>query len=303
MDISVVVPTLNGRERLSATLDALAARVSDAEVIVVNGPSSDGTTGMVRDRSDVDRLVEVSDRNVNVARNAGIEAATGGVVAFVGDDHRVTNDWAATVREEISSGADAVTGPCRRPVRGGTTSESADVQTVAGREVTYFDGDNVAFDAAVLRRLDGFDEYLQTGGARDAAYRLAGLDGTVAWRGDAATIHELSAADGGREPPEWGWTYRALAYRLVKNYGPRPTVFLRILFRAVADGVRAGLGVARGEGEPSTWLGNGRSVALGGVRGVSDGVRARSEDSSESRNPHGVTDRDERAVAVYEPAE
>lgn len=76
MDLSVVVPTLNGRDRLAACLDALAAHAPEAEVIVANGPSADGTTGMVRDRDDVDVLVEISDRTVNVARNAGIEVAT-----------------------------------------------------------------------------------------------------------------------------------------------------------------------------------------------------------------------------------
>ena len=44
MYLSVVVPTLNGREELARCLDGLAERVPDAEKIVVNGPSADGTT-------------------------------------------------------------------------------------------------------------------------------------------------------------------------------------------------------------------------------------------------------------------
>ena len=55
MQLSVVVPTLNARDRLAATLDGLASHAPDAEVVVVNGPSADGTTGMVRDRADVGR--------------------------------------------------------------------------------------------------------------------------------------------------------------------------------------------------------------------------------------------------------
>ena len=84
MDLSVVVPTLNGRDRLATSLDSLATHAPDAEVVVVNGPSADGTTGMVRDRDDVDVLVELSARTLNVARNAGIQAATGDAVAFLG---------------------------------------------------------------------------------------------------------------------------------------------------------------------------------------------------------------------------
>jgi len=44
---------------------------------------------MVRDRDDVDVLVEISDRTVNVARNAGIEVATGDIVALVDYDNRI----------------------------------------------------------------------------------------------------------------------------------------------------------------------------------------------------------------------
>ena len=54
MQLSVVVPTLNARRRLVACLDALAAVAPESEVVVVNGPSADGTTGIVREREDVD---------------------------------------------------------------------------------------------------------------------------------------------------------------------------------------------------------------------------------------------------------
>jgi len=84
MELSVVVSTLNDRERLLSCLDALTERTpSSTEVIVVNGPSSDGTTGVVRDSGDVDVLVEISERNSSVSRNAGLEVATGDIVAFL----------------------------------------------------------------------------------------------------------------------------------------------------------------------------------------------------------------------------
>src|SRR6056297_738215 len=103
MDLSVVVPTLNGRDRLAACLDALAADAPDAEVVVVNGPSSDGTTGMVRDRDDVDVLVEISERNLNVARNAGVQAAGGDVVAFLRYDLAVEDGWAEAILESVEA--------------------------------------------------------------------------------------------------------------------------------------------------------------------------------------------------------
>ena len=323
MDLSVVVPTLNGRDRLTACLDALAAHAPDAEVIVVNGPSADGTTGMVRDRDDVDVLVEISDRSVNVARNAGIEVATGGTVALVDYDNRIGESWTDGVAAGLEHG-DAVTGPVRSGEtadgradvdvdgsagdedRGAGTDAGPERRRIAGRDVTYFAGGNVAFRREVLRDLDGFDEYLHIGGARDAAHRLASMDYAVEWEADLAVTKEPptpAAADGGRTGRDWGWKYRALAYRLLKNYGIRPTVVGRTAKHAVTDAVSVARDVVRGEATPSGWVANGRDVLLGIVDGSSDGMVARARDRSPTRNPNGLSKRADRAVARYDRRE
>ena len=219
MDLSVVIPTLNGRDRLAASLDALAVHVPDAEVVVVNGPSTDGTTGMIRDRDDVDVLVEVSTRTGTVARNAGLETATGDAVAILRYDLVVEPSWLAGVEDGLSE-ASVVTGPTHRTLDGGMTTEESERRTVGSREVTYFNGGNVVFRRPVLDALDGFDEYLETGGDRDAAHRLAGLGYGVAWRADMGVRQEYSA-DGGVAVDDRGDEFRSLAYRLVKNYGRR----------------------------------------------------------------------------------
>ena len=323
MDLSVVVPTLNGRDRLAACLDALAADAPDAEVIVVNGPSADGTTGMVRDRDDVDVLVEISDRTVNVARNAGIEVAAGDAVALVDYDNRIEPGW----RDAVADGLDAapvVSGPVTPIPRSGADSGDAaatddasvddpsepardptepERNRIAGRDVTYFEGGNVAFRRDALRELDGFDEYLRVGGARDAAHRLAHMDREVAWRPAMAARKELptpTAADGGRSAHEWGWKYRGLAYRLLKNYGVRPTALLRTGSHAVGDALGAAKDVVRGESTPSRWAATGRDVLVGLTGGASDGLVARRRDRSPARNPNGVSTRADRAVAKYD---
>ena len=337
MDLSVVVPTLNGRDRLAACLDALAADAPDAEVIVVNGPSADGTTGMVRDRDDVDVLVEISDRTVNVARNAGIEVATGDAVALVDYDNRIGPGWREAVAAGLSA-APVVSGPVTlippseadgdgsdRGIdaadAGSELSDDAEIGSelsddaadddpsdpernrIAGRDVTYFESGNVAFRRDALRDLDGFDEYLRVGGARDAAHRLARMDREVAWRPAMAAEKELptpTAADGGRTAGEWGWKYRGLAYRLLKNYGVRPTVFLRMGSHAVGDAIDAARDVVRGESTPSRWVATGRDVLLGLTGGTSDGFVARRRDRSPARNPNGISTRADRAVARYD---
>jgi len=223
MDLSVVVPTLNGRDRLAACLDALAAHAPEAEVIVANGPSADGTTGMVRDRDDVDVLVEISDRTVNVARNAGIEVATGDIVALVDYDNRIGEGWLDAVRAGLDD-ADVVTGPVTpiEPEQGGRDGEASangerivrddehdderddehdderddehdderddehddderdgpERRTIAGTEVTYFEGGNVAFRREALRDLDGSTSISARAARATRRGAPAGADGT-----------------------------------------------------------------------------------------------------------------------------
>ena len=329
MDLTVVIPTLNGRDRLGACLDALTAHAPDAEVVVANGPSADGTTGMVRDRDDVDVLVEISDRTVNVARNAGIEVATGDVIALVDYDNRIDESWRDAVVDGLDV-ADVVTGPVT-PIESRSADETEandhdgdrsatdhagerqmdsqdgpERRTIVGRNVTYFQGGNAVFRRETLRDLDGFDEYLHTGGARDTAHRLARMDHDVEWRDDLAVSKELpapTAVDGGRTAREWGWKYRALAYRLLKNYGIRPTVVARTGSHALKDAAGAAKDVVRGESTPSRWFATGRDVTVGLVGGSSDGLVARSRDRSPARNPNGISKRADRAVAKYDNRE
>jgi glycosyltransferase involved in cell wall biosynthesis len=298
MTLSVVVPTLNGRERLATTLDALGNHAPDAEVVVVNGPSADGTTGMVRERDDVDVLVEIADRTVTTARNAGIERASGDTIAFVNHGLAVTDRWRQALDDGLTDAAVA-TGPVHERLRGGVTSESVESRNIAGRDVTYFNGGNVAFRRRALDDLDGFDEYLTIGGARDAAHRLGAFDHDVAWMPGMGVESEIET-DGGIRETDWGWKYRSLAYRLVKNYGPRPTVSVRIARHAGADAFDALADVARGEEEPSNWLGTGSEVVRNVAIGVKDGLWARTLDGTPRHNPRGRTSRADRAVDVYE---
>ena len=293
-----MVATLNGRDALSDCLDALAAAAPSAEVVVANGPSADGTSGMVQDRDDVRVLLELADRNVNAARNAGAEATTGDVVAFVDERTEVSTEWADALAAGLSE-APVVTGPVRHPLPVGSETSRRELERVAGRSVTHFDGGNVAFARDQLDVLDGFDEYLEIGGARDAAHRLAGLGVGVAWSPDLRASRET----GGPDPVEGESAhrkYRALAYRLAKNYGPSPDALGRVLGSARTDGAAGLRGVFAGEAPVSTWLGDGSRVVGAGARGTLDGLRARLRDRRPALNPHGITSRTDRVVKRYD---
>jgi glycosyltransferase involved in cell wall biosynthesis len=297
MDLSVVVPTLNDRDELRRCLDALAAE-APTEIIVVNGPSTDGTSGMVRDHEAADVLVEIDERNANVARNAGLDRSRGDAVAFVNPALTVEEGWHAAAVETLTE-TDVATGPTHEELRAGVATDSVESRTIRGRSVTYFNGGNVAFDREAIEAIDGFDEYLDTGGARDAAHRLAAQDFGVAWSAEMCVSRE-TAADGGMTERDWTSRYRSLSYRLAKNYGFHPTVAVRTVRHAMADAYSALRDVASGDAKPTSWFGNGRSVLVGSVDGYTDGIRARYADRSTQRNPNGWSDRTDRAVAVYD---
>ena len=295
MNISVVVPTLNARDELAGSLDAIAEHVPDAEVIVVNGPSADGTTGMVQERDDVDVLVEMADRTINAARNAGITHASTDVIAMVNHTLSVTESWYDAVLEGLIE-YDVVTGPTHTQLTAGIETENVESRTIKGRTVTYFNGGNVAFRREPLEELDGFDEYLEIGGARDLAHRLAGLEFDVTWDDEMAVRRDVGA-DGGEN---WGWKYRSLAYRLVKNYGLRPTVVRRLLGHAGSDALTELRAVVSGDARPSAWLGTGRDVVVNLAGGTKDGLVARRLDRTDRRNPRGESASTNRPVTVYD---
>lgn len=298
MNLSVVITALNGRETLSATLDSVAEHLPEAEVIVANGPSADGTSGLISDHSVVDTLLELSDRNPNVARNAGLDATTGDVVAFLGQGSQVEAGWRAAVEEALAAGADAVTGPVHRELGGDVTTEHVEETTIGSRTVRYFDGGNVAFSRATIEALDGFDERLLTGADRDAAHRLAGLDRRLEWAPEAAVLRSPS---GSKRPvtgeTDHAMTYRSRGYRLAKNYGPGWVTTRHLVRTLLGDGLEETGAVVAGRSRPSEWARKGRDAFTATARGVRDGLVARLRDRSARRNPYGHSARENRPVS------
>lgn len=92
--VSVIVSTLNRRDYLQQTLLALREQTyKQFEVIVVNGPSRDGTDEMLRAFRGTARLASCGQASVGLSRNIGIELAAGDIVAFIDDDSPPETAW------------------------------------------------------------------------------------------------------------------------------------------------------------------------------------------------------------------
>lgn len=308
MSLSVVIPVFNDRDHLAACLDGLAAQTTDIETIVVNGPSTDGTSGMLHERTDVDVLLESASRNLNVARNAGIREASHPIIALLAPAYRIQEHWQRTIEESLAGAADAASGPIE-PTEG--TDEDTESTPDPGELAIH--GGNLAMTRGAVTALDGFDEYLSIDGTSDLAHRLSGLGLQVVWHPEMR-VQLTATPDGGRPGPrrcghgadwefaaeaDWGLKYRSLTYRQVKNAGAHPRVLRHLLVSAIRDGVGAARDVLRGQGTPSEWVGNGMDVVSNVIVGVRAGFDARRADGTSARNPNGLSQSDTAgAVAV-----
>lgn len=109
---SVVVLSYQARERISTVLTALRAQDFGArfEVLVVDS-GTDGCHDYVRSNFPEVRVIHASERlRPGPARNRGVAAARGDVVAFLPDDCRPRQDWLRRRVELHASGFRAVGG-------------------------------------------------------------------------------------------------------------------------------------------------------------------------------------------------
>ena len=108
--ISVIVPVFNQAGRLGDCLDALLQQDLPAgsfEVIVVDNGSGDESMAVARQRPAV-RLLAEPRRSAYAARNRGIRAARGALIAFTDADCIPRPDWLSRLRERLVDAPEAM---------------------------------------------------------------------------------------------------------------------------------------------------------------------------------------------------
>lgn len=103
IDLSVIIPTRNRAERLTAVLaDLQAQRAAGAftfEVLVVNNGSTDATSDVIRRHAEAapGQVREVCEGQPGrpFALNAGLAQALGAIIVMTDDDLRLPPDWLA----------------------------------------------------------------------------------------------------------------------------------------------------------------------------------------------------------------
>ncbi|MDO4493769.1 MAG: glycosyltransferase family 2 protein [Clostridia bacterium] len=150
--VSVVIPVYNKRDALAACLDSVLAQDTDVEVICIDDGSTDGSGDILDDYAEKNTNIVVrhtENRGVCVARNTGLELASGDTVAFCDADDTMPQDALRSLFAAMeSTGADLVAGAIETETAGGgmfvrSTEPREIVDPVAIAECTMeplFDG-------------------------------------------------------------------------------------------------------------------------------------------------------------------
>jgi GT2 family glycosyltransferase len=195
--VSVVVCTYNGAGTLDDCLSGLShLTYPDYEVIVVDDGSTDASA-QIAARHPV-RLIQTPNRGLSAARNAGLAAATGEIVAYIDDDAVPDQDWlryvAATLQETDHVG---VGGPNLPPPGDGTVAACVANAPggpahvlVSDRVAEHIPGCNMAFRRSWLEAINGFDPRFRVAGDDvDLCWRLQERGGTLGFHPAAQVWH------------------------------------------------------------------------------------------------------------------
>lgn len=213
--LSVVIPTKDRAPALARTLAALEAQqVGDAsvEAIVVDNGSGDGTVEQVRGRAAGAaipiRLLEHPDGGPAAARNAGVEAASGEVILFLGDDTepegrgllRAHLDLHAARPEETYGVLGRITWSPRSPVtpfmrwleNGGPQFHYGELDPGPVDAASYFYSSHASVKRSIFERVGGFEERFPTAAVEDTelGVRLADADLELDYHPDLLVLHD-----------------------------------------------------------------------------------------------------------------
>ncbi len=263
--VSVVVPVRNGERVIVPCLDALAAQdypPERRELVIVDNGSTDGTAALIRSHP-VTYLSEPR-RGVSNARNRGIEAARGGLVALLDADcipvpHWLTELLAPFEDPEVGCVAGELT---HAPA---TTAAQRQAERILGNWQRYATSSdppyvvtaNCAFRRSVFEQVGLFDHRMTRAQDVELSLRFNRLSSLrVAYAPRAVAHHTHRSTQLGFFSQQLGWAYGAGLVE-AKNRGPgRPRNDAPRL-RPLGPQIRGLVAVlrlrARGQGRPE-WL-------------------------------------------------
>src|SRR5713101_3895040 len=182
--VSVVICAFNADRTMRACLESLRTiDYPNYEVIIVDDGSFDRTAEISADFPEF-RLIRQPNRGLSVARNVGMQAAHGDLIAYTDSDCVVDPDWLTLmVRTMTDSSFDGCGGPNYAPHEAGwvegavAASPGAPCHVLIGDDrAEHLAGCNMVFRKTALLAIGGFDpQFTAAGDDVDICWRL--IDG------------------------------------------------------------------------------------------------------------------------------
>jgi GT2 family glycosyltransferase len=195
--ISVIVCTYNGAATLCECLEGvLALDYPDFEVILVDDGSSDASAAIAHELGI--EVITTANRGLSAARNTGLSAATGQIVAYLDDDATPDPDWLSFLAAAFLDTPHAAIGGPNVPPLDETGVAACVANTPGGpthvllsdTEAEHLPGCNMAFRRDALRAIGGFDPQFRTAGDDvDVCWRLQEAGQTLGFHPAALVWH------------------------------------------------------------------------------------------------------------------
>ncbi|HEX7059679.1 MAG TPA: glycosyltransferase [Solirubrobacterales bacterium] len=194
--MSVVICARNGAETLRWCLEGVRELdYPDYEVIVVDDGSTDATAAIASECGYP--AISTPNRGLSSARNTGLEAASGEIVAYLDSDARPDRDWLNYLSAAFQATDHAgIGGPNLPPPDGWIADCVANAPggpvhvLLSDREAEHIPGCNMAFRRRRLIEIGGFDPRFRAAGDDvDICWRLQQHGETLGFRAGAVVWH------------------------------------------------------------------------------------------------------------------
>ncbi|MDO8589153.1 MAG: glycosyltransferase [Armatimonadota bacterium] len=193
--LSVVVPSYNGGAQLSDCLRSIVSQSTsmDVEVVVVDDGSTDGSVERAKASYPAITVVSTQHLGCDGARQAGMDAAGGRVIANTDADCIVADTWLQGIAEGLEAGAAAVTGPVihQRDLLSSlvAVTDFPEFQSFTAKLIRNFPGCNFAVKRESLQRHGYKIRQLNCGADRVLAWRLSRDGSRIAYDPRVAVYH------------------------------------------------------------------------------------------------------------------